>query len=385
MHSARERTCCGVIEEAKYKSREKRSKKSTPQPWIVRKLMVFLTIGIMGYTAYVYIGRFCVGMIRRTRGAPAGRGTGIALLVPFALLYIWMLWAYAKVTLTAPGFAKDTMLPRHSDPREQQHTRGVNVGVLDTLPHPVTALAKRTPGPRVPRRPSMTPVLLPEYRYCSRDGIVKPFRAHHCRNCGTCVLKFDHHCPWIGQCVGARNHKFFVNFVQVTSILTLYIFATLLAYTIRESSDVLAGDVDPQQIVLIALAGVFALFTTTLLLSHTYMIWHGQTTVESMQQHNVKEREARALNREFRFWEFGAKRRTRVEWEREWGVLGTDGNVWWLGSGRKGWEDVMGTSVWGWFLPIGRSMNDGLNYPINPRFDQQGRWRRRAEWPAELR
>lgn len=45
-------------------------------------------------------------------------------------------------------------------------------------------------GPPVPppvftRRPTTTPVLLPEYRYCNRCQIVKPSRAHHCRVCGT--------------------------------------------------------------------------------------------------------------------------------------------------------------------------------------------------------
>lgn len=36
-------------------------------------------------------------------------------------------------------------------------------------------------------------------------------------------------------------------------------------------------------------------------------------------------------------------------------------------------------------VPVGRSGNDGLSYPVNPRFDSNGRWRRRAEWPPELR
>jgi palmitoyltransferase len=36
-------------------------------------------------------------------------------------------------------------------------------------------------------------------------------------------------------------------------------------------------------------------------------------------------------------------------------------------------------------VPIGRSASDGLDYPINPRFDNDGRWRRRPEWPEELR
>lgn len=35
------------------------------------------------------------------------------------------------------------------------------------------------------RRPPKVPLLKPEYRYCYKDEIVKPFRAHHCRACGT--------------------------------------------------------------------------------------------------------------------------------------------------------------------------------------------------------
>ena len=36
------------------------------------------------------------------------------------------------------------------------------------------------------RQPPRHPILAPEYRYCSRDGFVKPMRAHHCRICATC-------------------------------------------------------------------------------------------------------------------------------------------------------------------------------------------------------
>ena len=38
------------------------------------------------------------------------------------------------------------------------------------------------------RKLPMTPIMRPEYRYCNKDGFVKPLRAHHCRACGTVSL-----------------------------------------------------------------------------------------------------------------------------------------------------------------------------------------------------
>ncbi|KAJ7603213.1 hypothetical protein DFH06DRAFT_339310 [Mycena polygramma] len=83
-------TFCGTITEARYSARVRRERK--PQPWAVRKLMVVFTLGIMGYTAYVYAGRFSVRLMHDGR-----RPTGIGLLTGWSILYAWMVWAYVKV------------------------------------------------------------------------------------------------------------------------------------------------------------------------------------------------------------------------------------------------------------------------------------------------
>jgi len=34
----------------------------------------------------------------------------------------------------------------------------------------------------------------------------------HCDDCGCCIVGHDHHCPWMGKCVGKRNMTWFIIF-----------------------------------------------------------------------------------------------------------------------------------------------------------------------------
>ncbi|XP_018569970.1 palmitoyltransferase ZDHHC6 [Anoplophora glabripennis] len=43
-------------------------------------------------------------------------------------------------------------------------------------------------------------------------------RSHHCRKCGRCVMKMDHHCPWINNCVGWGNHAHFTLFLLFATL-----------------------------------------------------------------------------------------------------------------------------------------------------------------------
>ena len=64
---------------------------------------------------------------------------------------------------------------------------------------------------------------------CQRCKCVKRNRAHHCSVCQRCVMRMDHHCPWINNCVGLVTQKHFLLFLLYTLLACLFSISILCA------------------------------------------------------------------------------------------------------------------------------------------------------------
>jgi len=132
-------------------------------------------------------------------------------------------------------------------------------------------------------------------KYCVTCNVYRPPRCTHCSVCENCVERFDHHCPWIGNCVGRRNYWLFFCFVSATGFLNVFSLVTassLLAIRGQElkrewgcdNATAFTGTLrsHPLAVALAVYCTLLVWFTIGLCAYHSYLIATNQTTYEQI-------------------------------------------------------------------------------------------------------
>ena len=72
---------------------------------------------------------------------------------------------------------------------------------------------------------------------CPDCNIFRPARSRHCQNCDRCIEKYDHHCPWVNNCIGARNLGVFFAFLNSIWVSIAFSFVVSIIVVISDHKD----------------------------------------------------------------------------------------------------------------------------------------------------
>lgn len=151
-----------------------------------------------------------------------------------------LVWTVVVVILPSVYFLF-RILPRIRNPGQAFHQ---SLSCTTTLLLALSALASlaiaacRNPGvvprsrsgvqPGPSRFISINGVVIKQ-RYCQTCRLYRPLRSKHCSFCNRCIFRFDHHCTWLGNCIGLGNYRTFLFLITVTTIF----FAQAVVVTIK--------------------------------------------------------------------------------------------------------------------------------------------------------
>lgn len=177
-------------------------------------------------------------------------------------------------------------------------------------------------------------------RICQHCRIIKPDRTHHCRVCKRCILKMDHHCPWINNCVGFGNYKAFQLFLWYTSVFSFYscFFIAIAAFPTLHLNNIHFLGI---QIICCFILGLLVGFGLA-----AFGIVHLKMTLENIT--TIEKSELRS--------------RLRVMIASPSGKEKSSYNV----GSSSNFRQVFGSSVFCWFIPLPTSEGDGTTFPVSP-------------------
>ncbi|XP_017049369.1 palmitoyltransferase ZDHHC20-B isoform X2 [Drosophila ficusphila] len=285
--------------------------------------VLFIT-AVIAWSYYAYVVELCIRNSQNHIGM-------IFMLLFYHLFLTLFMWSYWRTIMTSVGRIPDQWrIP------DEEVTRLFRADSPDTQKRILNNFARDLPVTNRTMNGSV--------RFCEKCKIIKPDRAHHCSVCSCCVLKMDHHCPWVNNCVNFYNYKYFVLFLGYALVYCLYVaFTTLHDFVEFWKYDNNGYSAQGQLnasgmgrfhiLFLFFIAIMFAISLVSLFGYHIYLVLVNRTTLESFRAPIFR-------------------------------VGGPDKNGYNLGR-YANFCEVFGDDWQYWFLPVFSSRGEGYSYPTS--------------------
>ncbi|XP_005291847.1 palmitoyltransferase ZDHHC15 isoform X1 [Chrysemys picta bellii] len=223
--------------------------------------VVIITLVVL-WSYYAYVCELCLVTLTN----PVEQ---VAYLIVFHVIFVLFVWTYWKSVFTLPLQPDKKFHMSYADKEryENEERPEVQRQILVEIARKLPVYTRTGNG---------------AIRFCDRCQLIKPDRCHHCSVCAMCVLKMDHHCPWVNNCVGFSNYKFFLLFLMYSLLYCMYIAATVFKYVIKYWTDELTNGRSKFHVLfLLFVAVMFFLSLMFLFGYHCWLISRNRSTLEA--------------------------------------------------------------------------------------------------------